>query len=115
MRMMMQDKLLEKKEENSEGREDKQMSRDNEIKSLKEELENVKKKMAELQNDYNELQQEYEKLSSKQKSSHNWGLRWLKVKKSFQIKREDDETRDGARRRSSTGPRTSFRRRMSMS
>lgn len=83
--------------------------------ALKEELENVKKKMAELQNDYNELQQEYEKLSSKQKSSHNWGLRWQKVKKSFQIKHEDDETRDGARRRSSTGPRTSLRRRMSMS
>lgn len=33
MRMMMQDKLQEKKEENSEGREDKQMSRDNEIKT----------------------------------------------------------------------------------
>ncbi|XP_010491684.1 PREDICTED: BTB/POZ domain-containing protein DOT3-like [Camelina sativa] len=109
MRMMMQDKQLEAKEENSAG------SRDDEIKTLKEELENVKKKMAELQSDYNELQQEYEKLSNKQKSTQNWGLRWQKVKKSFQIKREDDEIRDRTRRPSSTTPRTSLMRRMSMS
>ncbi|XP_010422868.1 PREDICTED: BTB/POZ domain-containing protein DOT3-like [Camelina sativa] len=109
MRMLMQDKQLEAKEENSAG------SRDDEIKTLKEELENVKKKMAELQSDYNELQQEYEKLSSKQKGTQSWGLRWQKVKKSFQIKREDDETRDRTRRPSSTTPRTSLRRRMSMS
>ncbi|XP_024012216.1 LOW QUALITY PROTEIN: BTB/POZ domain-containing protein DOT3 [Eutrema salsugineum] len=115
MRMMMQDKQPETKEENLVGGEDKRISRDNEIKTLEEELENVKKMMAELQNDYNELQQEYEKLSSKQKNTHNWGLRWQKMKKSFQIKREDDETRDTPRRRSSTEPRTSFRRRMSMS
>lgn len=112
---MMQEKQPEKKEENSEGREDKRISRDNEIKTLKEELEHAKKKIGELQNDYNELQKEHEKLSSKQKSTQNWGLRWQKVKKSFHIKREDDETRDRTRRPSSTGPRTSLRRRMSMS
>ncbi|KAL1225724.1 BTB/POZ domain-containing protein DOT3 [Cardamine amara subsp. amara] len=112
MRMMMQDKQPETKEENSK---DKRISRDIEIKTLKEELENVKKKLAELQSDYNELQQEYEKLSSKQKTTQNWGLRWQKMKKSFQIKHEDDETRDKTRRKSSTGPRTSLRRRMSMS
>ncbi|CAH2073282.1 unnamed protein product [Thlaspi arvense] len=116
MRMVMQDKQPETKEENLEGREDKRISRDNEIRTLKEELENAKKKMDELQNDYNELQQEYEKLSSsKQKSTHNWGSRWQKMKKSFHIKREDDETRDRPQRQSSTGPRTSFRRRVSMS
>ncbi|KFK25344.1 hypothetical protein AALP_AA8G100500 [Arabis alpina] len=115
MRMMLQDKKPETKEENSEGHEEKLISKDNEIKTLKEELENVKKKMVEIQNDYNELQGEYEKLSSKQKSTQNWGLRWQKMKKSFQIKREDDETRDGVRRRSSARPSTSFRRRMSMS
>lgn len=103
MRMMMQDKQPGKKEENSEGGEGKRISKDNEIKTLKEELENVKKNMAELQNDYNELQQEYEKLSSKQKkSTRNWGLRWQKVKKSFQIKREDDEIRYRTQRPSST-------------
>ncbi|CAA7027168.1 unnamed protein product [Microthlaspi erraticum] len=115
MRMMMQDKKPETtKEENSGGREDERVSRDDEIKTLKEDLDNVKKKMAELQNDYSELQQEYEALSSKQKSSQNWGMRWQKMKKSFQTKHEDDETRDRSRR-SSTGPRTSFRRRMSTS
>nr|AII30306.1 phototropic-responsive NPH3 family protein [Cardamine hirsuta] len=112
MRMMMQDKQPETKEESSKN---KRISRDIEIKTLKEELENVKKKLAEVQSDYNELQQEYEKLSSKQKSTQNWGSRWQKMKKSFQIKHEDNETRDKTRRLSSTGPRTSLRRRMSMS
>ncbi|KAF8115782.1 hypothetical protein N665_0025s0231 [Sinapis alba] len=116
--MMMQDKqAAETNEENPEGREDKGTSRESEVRTLKEELENVKRKMAELQDDYNELQQENEKLkSSKQKSTQNWGiLRWQKMKKSFQIKEDDDETRDTPRRRSSTGPTTSLRRRMSMS
>ncbi|CAH8281663.1 unnamed protein product [Eruca vesicaria subsp. sativa] len=118
MRMMMQEKQAETNEENPEGREDKRISRDSEVRKLKGELENVMSKMAELQDDYNELQQEYEKLnSSKQKSTQYWGSRWQKVKRSFQMKREDDETRDTPRRRrSSTGPRTSLtRRRMSMS
>lgn len=103
-------------EENPEGLEDKRTSRDSEISTLKGELENVKRKLAELQDNYNELHQVYEKLnSSKQKSTQNWGLRWEKIKKSLQIKREEDETRDKPQRRSSTGPRTSLRRRMSMS
>lgn len=114
----MQEKQAGNNEENPDGREDKQTSRDSEVRTLKGELENVKLKMAELQDDYNELQQEYEKInSSKQKSTQYWGLSWQKVKRSFQMKREDDETRDTPRRRrSSTGPRTSLmRRRMSMS
>ncbi|CAN8236837.1 unnamed protein product [Cochlearia groenlandica] len=116
MRMMMREKKQETKEENSD--EVKLLSRDNEIKILKEELETVKKKMSEIHKDYNDLQEEYERLLiSKQKSTttHNWGIRWLKIKKSIQTKQEDDETRDKTRRRSSTGPRTSFRRRVSIS
>ncbi|KAL0751960.1 hypothetical protein Bca101_033963 [Brassica carinata] len=115
--MMMQDKQAAgTNEENPEGLEDKRTSRDSEIITLKGELENVKRKLAELQDNYNELHQVYEKLnSSKQKSTQNWGLRWEKIKKSLQIKREEDETRDKPQRRSSTGPRTSLRRRMSMS
>ncbi|CAG7911592.1 unnamed protein product [Brassica rapa] len=118
MRMMMQEKQAGNNEENPEGSDDKRTSRDSEVRKLKGELENVRSKMAELQDDYNELQQEYEKLnSSKHKSTQYWGSRWQKVKRSFQMKREDDETRDTPRRRrSSTGPRTSLtRRRMSMS
>ncbi|KAG5377083.1 hypothetical protein IGI04_041679 [Brassica rapa subsp. trilocularis] len=118
MRMMMQEKQAGNNEENPEGCDDKRTSRDSEVRKLKGELENVRSKMAELQDDYNELQQEYEKLnSSKHKSTQYWGSRWQKVKRSFQMKREDDETRDTPRRRrSSTGPRTSLtRRRMSMS
>ena len=115
--MMMQDKQAAgTNEENPEGLEDKRTFRDSEIITLKGELENVKRKLAELQDNYNELHQVYEKLnSSKQKSTQNWGLRWEKIKKSLQIKREEDEARDKPQRRSSTGPRTSLRRRMSMS
>lgn len=114
MRMAMQGKKPEAQGNTSE-QEENQSSTNMEIKTLKEELENVKAKMAELQNDYSELQQEYEKLSNKHKNESGWSLGWKKIKKSFYIKREEEETGDEQQRTNHTTSRVSLRSRLSMS
>lgn len=90
-----------------------------EIQALKSELENVKSKMTELHNDYSELQREYEKLSdSKPKNASGWGFNWRKIKQSFHVKLEGEETEERQDKSKSPFPnrlRANSKRRLSMS
>ncbi|XP_022774973.1 BTB/POZ domain-containing protein DOT3-like [Durio zibethinus] len=114
MRMAMQGKEPLTRGDNSE-QEEHRPSTNTEIKDLKSELENVKTKMSELQNDYSDLQQEYERICNKQKNASGWSLNWRKIKNSFHVKAESDDTGDGQNRSNPAGFRLSFRRRRSLS
>ncbi|OMO56077.1 BTB/POZ-like protein [Corchorus capsularis] len=116
MRMAMQGKEPSTRGDNSEQEEhEHRPSTSTEIKNLKEELENVKTKMAELQNDYSDLQREYEKICNKHKNAMGWSLNWRKIKNSFHVKAENDETGEEQQRPNPAGFRLSFRRRQSVS
>ncbi|XWS41574.1 hypothetical protein CRYUN_Cryun17cG0093400 [Craigia yunnanensis] len=114
MRMAMQGEEPLTRGDNSE-QEEHQPSTNTEIKNLKSELENVKTKMSELQNDYSDLQQEYEKIRNKHKNASGWSLNWRKIKNSFHVKEESDDTGDGQHRSNPVRFRISFRRRRSVS
>ena len=95
-----------------------QSSTDMEIKNLKAELENVKKKMAELQSNYSELEQAYDNVGNKHKHMSRWSFGWRKIKNSFHVKMDGDESREepgeGQQRANSVRYKTNLRRRLSI-